>query len=681
MRERQEKMNQTIDALAQEDFAQAKMLFSEVFHGVPSGKNADPGMAGSLLYHMAMVTKMAAETRFLLDELNVEAPNVDEQLSRFYGDFVSDVDELARPLESLNLNPNAIARDALSTDEKIALFNGLAVTIGEVENKLNNKEKKVADVLPSLFNDWAKCVIEMRLRQEYETIRGLLISAELAKIVGIPRLQAAMEKVQKRFGEETVSIALNVTLKVGMKREKLQSIMLSDHFITYAMDMAKLDGHMQFLNCPIFGSHKYIAEKTGMGDKVAALFCVHFCYAHAQAMLETVLPFTFTLSQPQRIATHGKCEFYLKLAHSPKATVSEKFVPLVVSWNVTRKCNLKCPHCYINATTETLNNELSTEEAKGLIDQISEVSRPLLILSGGEPLLRKDIFELVRYGTEKGLKMGLGSNGSLIDDIAAKRLKEAGVKTVSISLDSSIPERHDEFRGVSGSWEKAVSAIKALRDNDMLVQVNTTVTQNNFDEIDEIMTLVEKLEVENFHLFFLVPTGRGAKITDISPAMYEGMIKTTFAKTAKHKLNVRPSCAPQFMRIAKDVGLDMRQWIRGCIAGLYYCRIYPNGEITPCPYLPIKLGNIREKSFKEIWLTSEVFKALRDFTALKGKCGACDYRSICGGCRARAYGLSSDFIDFCGDLHEPTELKGDFLAEDPWCVYQPKMSSAQNIER
>ena len=681
MRERQEKMNRTVDALARGDFAQAQMLFSEVFHGVPSGKHADPGMAGSLLYHMAMVTKMAAETRFLLNEFKVEAPNVDEHLSSFYGDFVSDVDELTRPLGFLNLNPTAIVQDALSTDEKIALFNGLAETIGEVENKLNNRNIKVVDVLPSLFHDWAKCVIEMRLRQEYETIRGLLISAELAKTVGIPRLQAAMEKVQKQFGEETVSIALNVTLKVGMKREKLQSIMLSDHFITYAMDMAKLDGRMQFLNCPIFGSHKYIAEKIGISDKVAALFCMHFCYAHAQAMLETVLPFTFTLLQPQRMATHGKCEFYLKLAHSPKTTISEKFVPLVVSWNVTRKCNLKCPHCYINATTETLKNELSTEEAKGLIDQISEVSRPLLILSGGEPLLRKDIFELVRYGTEKGLKMGLGSNGSLIDDIAAKRLKEAGLKTVSISLDSSIPERHDEFRGVSGSWEKAVSAIKALRDNDMLVQVNTTVTQDNFDEIDEIMSLVEKLGVENFHLFFLVPTGRGAKITDISPTMYEGMIKITFAKTAKHKLNVRPSCAPQFMRIAKDVGLDMRQWIRGCIAGLYYCRVYPNGEITPCPYLPIKLGNIREKSFKDIWRTSEVFKSLRDFSALKGKCGVCDYRSLCGGCRARAYGLSSDFIDFCGDLHEPTELKGDFLAEDPWCVYQPKASSAQNIER
>jgi radical SAM protein with 4Fe4S-binding SPASM domain len=371
------------------------------------------------------------------------------------------------------------------------------------------------------------------------------------------------------------------------------------------------------------------------------------------------------------MATDGKCEYYMRLGGLPAVKPLSKYIPLVVSWNLTRKCNMKCSHCYINATNKELEGELTTAESKNLIDQIAEVSRPLLILSGGEPLLRKDVYELIRYGTEKGLRMGLGSNGGLIDAKVGQLLKEAGVKTVSISLDSNIPQQHDEFRGVTGSWKKAIAAIKILVESKVLVQVNTTLTQQNYNQIDEIMSLVEDIGVENFHLFFLVPTGRGAKMADISPAMYEDMIKTTFAKTSNHRLNVRPSCAPQFMRIAKDMGLDMRQWIRGCIAGMYYCRIYPNGDVTPCPYLPVKLGNVRETSFKDIWFNSPIFKALRDPNCLKGKCGECNYKTLCGGCRARAYGLSSEFIDYCGDLHEPTELKDDFLGEDPWCVYQP----------
>jgi radical SAM protein with 4Fe4S-binding SPASM domain len=672
LRERREKLNRIPVALHKGDFDGAKRFFSEVFRGVSDGKRNDPGMAGSLLYHMAMITKMETETRFILEAYEVDVADIAEQSSRFYNDFVSDVKELTKAVVPLDVNPQAVTNKAsLSTEEKIGLFNKLTKQTKTIEHMLSAKNPEAIENIEYLFKDWSQNIVQMRLRQEYETIKGFLLTAELATNAGLPRLKDSMEKVQEKFGEETVSIALNVTLKVGMRREKLQTIMLSDHFIRYTMNIERLDGRMQFLNCPIFGSHEYIAKKIGANQAVASLFCAHFCYAHAKAMLNTVLPFTFALWQPQRMATHGKCEFYLKLAYSPTAPKSEKFLPLVVSWNLTRKCNLKCSHCYINATTQELKNELTTEESKNLIDQICEVSKPLLILSGGEPLLRQDVYELIHYGASKGLKMGLGSNGSLIDTTAAKQLKDADIETVSISLDSHIPEQHDAFRGSFGSWEKAVRAIKALKENGVLVQVNTTLTQQNYDQIDDIMSLVENLGVENFHLFFLVPTGRGVKIADVSPDKYENMIKTTFARVAKHKLNVRPSCAPQFMRIAKEMGLNMNRWLRGCLAGLYYCRVYPNGDITPCPYLPIKLGNIREKSFKEIWLNSEIFRSLRDFNALKGKCAVCEYRALCGGCRARGYGLSSDFIDYCGDLHEPAELKGDYLNEDPWCVYQP----------
>ena len=672
LKARHKKIGKALTANEAGDFSVAKRLLSEVVYGATAGKDTDPGMAGSLLYHMAMVTKMAAETRFILQALNVEMPQIDLQLQRFHSDFASDMAELCKTILTVDVNHRANITEPLETEEKISLFLNLTEKTKKILNVLENEKPASHESIEILFQEWSSHVVDMRLRQEYETIKGLLVTSELAEIYGMHRLQNAMKRVQGKFGEETVNIALDVTLKVGMRREKLQTVMLSDHFIDYKMNIANLDGCMEFFNCPIAGSHKYISDNARVNEKVATLFCKQFCYAHAKAMLETVLPFTFTLTQPQRIPTDGKCKFYIKLAHSPDAKVKAEFIPLVISWNITRKCNLKCSHCYINATKEELREELTTEEAKCLMDQIADVSRPLLVLSGGEPLLRKDIYELIRYGAAKGFRMGLGSNGSLIEEDVAKKLKDAGVKTVSISLDSCVPEKHDDFRGVEGSWLRAVNAIKALKKNGILVQVNTTVTQANHGEIDEIMSLAEHLGVENFHLFFLVPTGRGTKLADISPAQYEGMIKSTFAKTSKHRLNVKPSCAPQFMRIAKNMGLDMRQWIRGCIAGLYYCRVFPNGDITPCPYLPVKLGNIREKAFSEIWFESDVFKNLRDFNKLEGKCGVCEYRSLCGGCRARAYGLSSDFIDYCGDLHEPAELNGNYLAQDPWCVHEQR---------
>jgi radical SAM protein with 4Fe4S-binding SPASM domain len=360
---------------------------------------------------------------------------------------------------------------------------------------------------------------------------------------------------------------------------------------------------------------------------------------------------------------------------------SERFVPRLISWNLTFKCNLRCAHCYIDAAEREGKEELSTEEGKCLIDQIAEVSKPILILSGGEPLLRKDVFDLARYATERGLKVAMGTNGTLITDRVARQLRLSGVLKVAISLDSRIPEKHDEFRGVKGSWSRAVKGIEACIRNGVDVQVNTTVTQQNYDEIDDIIDLAEKLGVSDFHIFFLVPTGRGKKIEDITPVMYEKMIRDVLEKSVKYRLNIKPTCAPQFMRIARQSGLNLKKnWSRGCIAGLSYCRIYPTGEVTPCPYLPIRLGNIRESRFKDIWFNSEVLRTLRNFDNLKGRCGVCEFREVCGGCRARAYGLTGNLIDVCGGLHEPTELKGDYLAEEPWCTYQPKGIGGEEVE-
>jgi len=352
--------------------------------------------------------------------------------------------------------------------------------------------------------------------------------------------------------------------------------------------------------------------------------------------------------------------------------MKQRHVPRLISWNMTFRCNLRCPHCYIDAGEREGEGALNTAEGKMLIDQIADVSKPILIFSGGEPLLRNDVFDLARYATEKGLTVAMGTNGTLITDSVARELKSCGVKAVAVSIDSCIPEHHDAFRGVTGSWERAVEGIEACIRNGIDVQANTTVTQQNYDEIEAIMALAEEHGARAFHLFFLVPTGRGVNVEDISADMYERMIEGVLEKIADgtYNLTVRPVCAPQFMRIASQKGLDLERWTRGCIAGLTYCRIYPTGEVTPCPYLPIKVGNIRDAPFKDIWFDSPILKALRNPNNLKGKCGACDYQDICGGCRARAYGLTS-FVDFCGGLQEPTELKGDYLAEEPWCPYIP----------
>jgi radical SAM protein with 4Fe4S-binding SPASM domain len=681
LKERRSKLMIASEALHSGDFETAQRLVDEIFHGSSSRSN-DPGMEGSMLYHMAMITKMSTESKMILKELKVDAPSVEKSLWRFYCDFFSDCRKLLEDIIELDDNVAlAVKNPALDVEGKIKLFKRLSEETKKVEVLLERKDDKVRDRLQSLFLEWIRHIVEMRLRQEYETISGFLIVEQLAEELGVEQIAEIMGRLRKKFGDKTVDSAFSVSLNVGMSKEKLQKLMFSDHFIEYKMDMKNMGGYMRFLNCPIHGSHKYMEAELGKKSETGQLFCKNFCSAHAQSMFEKFIPFPVSVFQQMRMGLNGKCEYQIRLAPTSAVPNEEKFVPLVISWNMTLKCNLKCSHCYINAEESKRGEELSTDGAKMLIHQITEVSRPLLILSGGEPLLRDDIYEIIKYGVDRGLRMGMGSNGVLINDEVARKLKEAGMWTVAISLDSSDPVRHDQFRGVKGCWEGAVNAIKALKKVGIEVQINCTVTQQNYDEIEKIMELAENLGVDNFHLFFLVPTGRGTEIEDITPEMYEEMIRSTLEKTTKYKLNVKPSCAPQFMRIAKDQGVDMSRWVRGCMGGLYYCRIYPSGEVTPCPYIPVSLGNIREKSFKDIWLKSEVFKALRDPDQLKGKCGVCEHNDVCGGCRARAYGVNTETMDFCGALHEQTAMLGDYLAEDPWCIYQPKSLSSKKEQK
>lgn len=345
--------------------------------------------------------------------------------------------------------------------------------------------------------------------------------------------------------------------------------------------------------------------------------------------------------------------------------------PRLISWNITLRCPLKCAHCYVDAGKREAEGVLSTEEAKVVIDQIAEVGRPILVLSGGEPLLREDICEIARYGTEKGLRMVMGTSGYLLDHMMAERLKNAGIRAVAISLDSTDPVIHDTFRGVPGAWEKAVSAIDHCRSAGIPVQINMTVVQPDIEQIDSVIRFGTGRGVKDFHLFFPVHTGRGEAISLRNPEEYEAVIKEVLIRYNESGINIRPTCAPQFRRIADETGVHNAAWGRGCLAGLTYCRIYATGVVTPCPYLPVVAGDLRTTSFKEIWEHSALFTALRDPGNLTGKCGYCTYKTVCGGCRARAYQGHAD-TRWCDGLMQPEQLNGEILAEDPWCSYQPE---------
>jgi radical SAM protein with 4Fe4S-binding SPASM domain len=350
--------------------------------------------------------------------------------------------------------------------------------------------------------------------------------------------------------------------------------------------------------------------------------------------------------------------------------------PRIISWNITLRCPLKCSHCYVDACEKEVDGVLSTQEAFSVIDQIRAAGKPVVVLSGGEPLLREDIYEIARYGTEQGLRMVMGTSGYLIDKAVALKLKDAGIRTVAISLDSKDAVIHDSFRGLNGVWERAVQAMRHCRDAGITVQINMSVLRSAISDVEEVIGFGTSVGVRDYQLFFPVPTGRARQIEPSSPEEYEELIRQILIRYQDSDLNIRPTCAPQFRRIANQLGIANPAWGRGCLAGITYCRIFANGDVTPCPYLPVSAGNVRTTPFAEIWNHSPLFTVLRNPDLLTGKCGKCGYKTVCGGCRARAYQRDDAASPlWCDGLATPDEQAGEVCSEDPWCPYEPGVVS------
>ncbi|HEC94361.1 MAG TPA: radical SAM protein [Thermoplasmatales archaeon] len=345
--------------------------------------------------------------------------------------------------------------------------------------------------------------------------------------------------------------------------------------------------------------------------------------------------------------------------------------PFQVVWDVTYACNLKCKHCYATAGKKW-EDELTTEQAKYAIDVFDRAGVTILAFSGGEPLVRPDISELTRYAADKGMYVAIATNGTLITKEKAKEMKKAGVQFLQISLDGSNAKTHDSFRGIRGAFDKTVEGIKNSVAEGFFVEVSTTVTKYNYREIPDIIRFSEQLGADWFMAFNFIPTGRGEEITevDLSPDEREEMLKMFWDELKTRKINVL-STAPQFARVALQQEkereekivpthfynptlagqlVDLAEFIGGCGAGRFYLGMRANGDLQPCVFFPLKIGNILKDDFEDLWVNNQVLCKLRDKDLLQG-CNTCEYRYYCGGCRARAYAYS-----------------GDYLAPDPGCI-------------
>jgi heme b synthase len=354
-------------------------------------------------------------------------------------------------------------------------------------------------------------------------------------------------------------------------------------------------------------------------------------------------------------------------------------------WETTAGCNLECIHCRrLDVSKQLMRNDLSTQEALVFVRNLAEFARPILVLSGGEPLFRPDIFQIAMHATEHGLPVALATNGTLIDERVAHTIVDSGIRRVAISIDGADETTHDRFRRQPGSLAAALNGFRNLRRLGMSMQINCTVTKHNIYQLETLYGMARELGADALHLFMLVPVGCGVQIAESNmlPAEeYERVLNWMYDKSQGRALHLKATCAPHYFRVMRQRataehvhveathghgkpesarnnggGPNMAAMTKGCLAGSAICFVSHTGEVFPCGYLPVSAGNVKRQSLRDIWENSEVFGRLRDVEQLEGKCGLCEFKRICLGCRARAFYATH----------------GNYMAEEPHCIYEPQ---------
>jgi len=356
--------------------------------------------------------------------------------------------------------------------------------------------------------------------------------------------------------------------------------------------------------------------------------------------------------------------------------------PRLVAWETTRACDLACVHCRAVAQPRADPRQLSTEEAFRLVDDIAAFQEPvILILTGGDPLKREDIFDVAARASRAGLRVVMSPSGTQVTPSTVQRLKQVGIQRISVSLDGSIAELHDSFRQVPGAFAEATQSLAYAREGGLPFQINTTVTQHNRQDLANMLRLAVELQAVTWDVFMLVPTGRGKVQMEVTPEEYEETLHFVYDVSETAPIQVKMTCAPHYKRVQiQERRRQARQahvgtgtgagtgapprvhpahgFSRGCMAGFGFCFVSHIGEVGGCGYLPLLAGSVRQKSLVEVYRDSPLFKSIRDANLLQGRCGICEYRVLCGGCRARALGAT-----------------GNYLEEEPFCTYQPRGKS------